>query len=47
VLTLLPTIPLGRIDTREDVADAVVFLGSEQASRVTGQRILVSGGHRL
>jgi 3-oxoacyl-[acyl-carrier protein] reductase len=44
---VLPTIPLGRIGTPEDVADVVVFLASEQARWVTGQRIFVSGGHRM
>ena len=42
-----PTIPLGRIGTPSDVADVVVFLASEQARWVTGQKIMVSGGHRM
>jgi 3-oxoacyl-[acyl-carrier protein] reductase len=42
-----PTIPLGRIGTPTDVADVVVFLASEQARWVTGQKIMVSGGHRM
>jgi 3-oxoacyl-[acyl-carrier protein] reductase len=44
---ILPTIPLGRIGTPEDVADVVVFLASDQARWVTGQRIGVGGGHRM
>lgn len=44
---LVPTIPIGRIGTPEDVADVVVFLASDQARWVTGQRILVSNGHRM
>lgn len=44
---LLPTIPVGRLGTPRDVADVVVFLGSEQARWVTGQRIFVGGGHRM
>lgn len=44
---IVPTIPLGRIGTPEDVADVVLFFASDQARWVTGQRVLVSGGHAL
>jgi 3-oxoacyl-[acyl-carrier protein] reductase len=44
---ILPTIPLGRTGTPEDVADVVVFLASEQSRWVTGQRIYVGGGHEM
>jgi 3-oxoacyl-[acyl-carrier protein] reductase len=44
---ILPTIPLGRIGSPEDVADVVVFLASDQARWVTGQRIYVGGGHGM
>ena len=44
---ILPTIPLGRIGSPEDVADVVVFLASEQARWVTGQKIFVGGGHGM
>lgn len=44
---ILPTIPLGRIGTPEDVADVIVFLASEAARWVTGQRIYVGGGHGM
>jgi len=40
-----PTIPLGRIGAPDDIADVVVFLASDQSRWVTGQRILVGGGH--
>lgn len=40
-------IPLGRVGHPDDVADVVVFLASEQARWVTGQRIFVGGGHRM
>lgn len=39
-------IPLGRLGTPDDVANAVVFLASEAASWVTGQTLLVNGGNR-
>jgi 3-oxoacyl-[acyl-carrier protein] reductase len=44
---ILPTIPLGRIGTPDEVADVVVFLASDQARWVTGQRIYVCGGHGM
>jgi 3-oxoacyl-[acyl-carrier protein] reductase len=44
---ILPTIPLGRVGRPDDVADVVVFLASEQARWITGQKIFVSGGHRM
>jgi 3-oxoacyl-[acyl-carrier protein] reductase len=44
---ILPTIPLGRIGNPEDVADVVVFLASDQARWVTGQRLFVGGGHGM
>jgi 3-oxoacyl-[acyl-carrier protein] reductase len=44
---LLPWIPLRRVGRPEDVADAVVFLASEQARWITGQVVQVAGGHAL
>ncbi|MBI2491858.1 MAG: glucose 1-dehydrogenase [Candidatus Rokubacteria bacterium] len=38
------TIPLGRIGAPEDVAAAVAFLASPEATYITGQSISVSGG---
>jgi 3-oxoacyl-[acyl-carrier protein] reductase len=40
-------IPLRRIGLPQDIADAIVFLASAQASWLTGQVIKVSGGHAL
>ncbi len=44
---ILPTIPLGRVGKPDDVAEVIVFLASEQARWVTGQRIFVGGGHGM
>lgn len=37
-------VPLARIGTPEDIAQAIVYLGSDKASYVTGQNLLVDGG---
>lgn len=37
-------VPLGRLGTASDVADVVLFLGSDRAAYVTGQTITVDGG---
>jgi NAD(P)-dependent dehydrogenase (short-subunit alcohol dehydrogenase family) len=39
--------PLGRIETPEDVADAVVFLASDAARFITGLALDVNGGVRM
>ena len=41
---LLELIPLARMGTAQDVAEAVAFLASEQASYVTGEVLRVNGG---
>jgi NAD(P)-dependent dehydrogenase (short-subunit alcohol dehydrogenase family) len=38
------TIPAGRVGTPEEVADAIVFMASEQSSYITGQILQVNGG---
>jgi 3-oxoacyl-[acyl-carrier protein] reductase len=42
--TGLKLIPLGRIGTPEDVANAVAFLASEESSYITGHVLNVNGG---
>src|ERR1700676_4476740 len=42
--TAVKTIPLGRVGSPEDVASAVKFLASEQASYITGHVLNVNGG---
>lgn len=37
-------VPLGRLGLCEDIARAVLFLGSDESSYITGQNILVDGG---
>jgi 3-oxoacyl-[acyl-carrier protein] reductase len=40
----LSTIPLGRFSTPQDIADAVLFLASDEASMITGVALEVDGG---
>ncbi len=37
-------VPLGRLGSAEDVAETVLFLGSDKASYITGQLLAVDGG---
>ena len=39
--------PLRRVGAPEDVADAILFLASEQARWITGQLIYIGGGWRM
>lgn len=40
-------IPLRRIGRPEDIANAIVFFASHQASWITGQKLYVGGGHNM
>jgi len=42
--TALKMIPLGRVGTPDDIANAVAFLASDQASYITGHVLNVNGG---
>jgi 3-oxoacyl-[acyl-carrier protein] reductase len=42
--TMTEQIPLGRLGEADDVANAVIFLASEQSSYMTGQVLGVNGG---
>jgi 3-oxoacyl-[acyl-carrier protein] reductase len=44
---ILQSIPLKKIGSPEDAADVVLFLVSDQARWLTGQKIFVGGGHEM
>lgn len=44
---LLSTVPVGRIATPADIANAVLFFASDESSYVTGQVLYVCGGRSL
>ena len=44
---VIPLIPMRKLIAPEDIAEAILFLSSEQARMITGQVIKVSGGHAL
>ena len=39
-------VPMRRVGTPEDIADAAVFLASDRASYITGEELLIDGGFR-
>jgi 3-oxoacyl-[acyl-carrier protein] reductase len=41
---ILKDIPIGRMGDGSDIASAVLFLASEEASFITGQTIVIDGG---
>ena len=42
--SMLPFIPMGRMGTPEDLAEAICFFASEESAYLTGQVLSVSGG---
>ena len=42
---LVTGVPLARLGHPEEVADAIVFIASDEASYVTGHVLNVDGGH--
>jgi len=45
IKSMADMIPLGRLGTPRDVANAVLFLASDDASYITGTEIVVDGGY--
>jgi NAD(P)-dependent dehydrogenase (short-subunit alcohol dehydrogenase family) len=43
--SIIADIPMGRIGQPEDVANAILFFASSQSDYITGQTLLVNGGH--
>jgi NAD(P)-dependent dehydrogenase (short-subunit alcohol dehydrogenase family) len=41
------SLPLGRLGRPEEIAEAIVFLASARASFITGQMLMVDGGHSV
>jgi NAD(P)-dependent dehydrogenase (short-subunit alcohol dehydrogenase family) len=41
---LVTSVPLGRLGLSEEMANAIVFLASDQASYITGHFLNVDGG---
>lgn len=44
---VIPSIPMGHLGEAEDIANAVSFLGSDQAKYITGEVLIVDGGHSM
>lgn len=42
--TLLANVPMGRLGAASDIASAVLFLASDEATYITGQTLHVNGG---
>lgn len=41
------TIPVGRLGEPDDIAQAMLFLASDEAKHITGQTLVVDGGQTL
>jgi NAD(P)-dependent dehydrogenase (short-subunit alcohol dehydrogenase family) len=42
---LVTSVPMGRLGLSEEVADSIVFIGSDEARFITGHVLNVDGGH--
>jgi NAD(P)-dependent dehydrogenase (short-subunit alcohol dehydrogenase family) len=42
---LVTGVPMGRLGLSEELADAIVFIASDEASFITGHILNVDGGH--
>ena len=47
IRSMAESVPLGRLGTPEDVANAFLFLASDEAAYITGTTIVVDGGQLL
>ena len=47
IRSMQDAVPLGRLGTPRDIANAVLFLASDEASYITGTTIVVDGGQTL
>lgn len=41
---LVSTVPLGRVGTSEEIAEAIVFIASDKAAFITGATLAADGG---
>jgi NAD(P)-dependent dehydrogenase (short-subunit alcohol dehydrogenase family) len=42
---LVTVVPMGRLGLSEELANAIVFIASDEASYITGHILNVDGGH--
>ena len=42
---LIRKIPMGRLQTEDDIANAALFLVSDMSKNITGQALIVTGGY--